>query len=128
MRPEQVLRLVRRNPLRLALYATLATVVALLVPMAEQIQLGPVLSILHIPMFALLVLLWMHALTRERMGTLAAVTACLAVGAALAVGTEAMQYWIPGRWPSVADVVRNLLGLMLGISLFFWLGLDRGDG
>lgn len=125
MRREQVLDAARRNPFRLATCATLAIVLALLVPMTEQIRLGPLLSLLHIPMFALLVLLWMHALTREWLGTVAAVVVCLAVGTTLAVGTEALQYWIPGRWPSVADVVRNLLGLVLGISLFFWLGLDR---
>lgn len=125
MRREQVLDAARRNPFRLATFATLAVVLALLVPMTEQIQLGPLLSLLHIPMFALLVLLWMHALTREWLGTAAAVLVCLAVGTTLAVGTEVLQYWIPGRWPSVADVVRNLLGLLLGIGVFFWLGLDR---
>jgi len=125
MRPEQVLGVARRNPFRLAICATLLVVLSLLVPMAEQIRLGPLLSLLHIPMFALLVLLWMHALTREWLETVPAVATCLVVGTALAVGTEVLQYWIPGRWPSVADVVRNFLGLALGISLFFWLGLDR---
>lgn len=124
MRREEVIGVVRRNPIRLAALATLATVLALLVPMSERLQLGPVLSLMHIPMFALLVLLWMHALTRGWLGTVAAVAVCLVVGAALALGTEALQYWVPGRWPSVADVVRNLLGLVLGISLFFWLGLN----
>lgn len=128
MRREQVLELVSRNPIRLAALATFATVLALLVPMSERVQLGPVLSLLHIPMFAVLVLLWMHALTREWLGTVAAVAVCLGVGTALAVGTELLQYWVPGRWPGVADVIRNLLGLALGISLFFWLGLNDRRG
>lgn len=35
----------------------------------------------------------------------------------MAVGSEVLQYWIPGRWPDRADLARNLLGMGLGLLL-----------
>ena len=32
----------------------------------------------------------------------------------MAVGTECLQYWVPGRSASVADLVADLAGLMVG--------------
>lgn len=116
--------LLRRHPWHAAAAATSLGVVALLLPMDERVQLGPVTHVAHVAIFAILVLLWMRALTQAWLSPPRAVLLCVAVGVVLAVGTEWAQYWVPGRWPGMGDIARNLLGLALGLALSTW----RRDG
>ena len=43
----------------------------------------------------------------------------------LAVATEVMQFWVPGREPKLSDVYDNLLGIFLGLAVAMPLGWLR---
>lgn len=49
----------------------------------------------------------------------------------LAVATEVMQFWVPGREPKLSDVYDNLLGIALGLAVAMplrWLRRRTGNG
>lgn len=120
MRRDAIRGLLLGHPWHVAAIATGLGVAALLLPLDERLQLGPLTHLAHVAIFAILVVLWMRALTHAWLSPLRAVLVCLAVGALLSVGTEWMQHWIPGRWPGPGDVMRNLLGLAIGLVVAAW--------
>jgi VanZ family protein len=46
-----------------------------------------------------------------------AVGAAVLLGLLLAVGTELLQHWVPGRYPTVRDVLIDLAGALAGCAL-----------
>jgi VanZ family protein len=48
-----------------------------------------------------------------------AIPSILALGAALSLGIEVLQCWLPGRVPSLIDVAANGIGCALGAALHF---------
>jgi len=84
---------------------------------------GDVQNVLHVPAYALPAVFWMQLLTeRNRRGIGRVASAFfLAVGFGLII--ESAQVWIPGRHPSLADGIVNLVGSFLGLSVY--LGVER---
>ena len=79
-------------------------------------------NLLHLPLYAGLAFVWcvtLHRLTRLTPRHVAAI----AFGASVVFGIadELYQGLIPGRTPSVSDVVMNTLGAGIAIVLFPWL-------
>ena len=75
-------------------------------------------NVLHLPMFALFALLLLDAAKSLQLqkATTALLTAALALG--FGVFLELLQMPIPGRYPSLADMLFNLLGACIGIALY----------
>ncbi len=84
-----------------------------------------VANMLHVPAYGLLALLWIftlgdHGVTEHR-------SMCVAFLVASVYGAliELNQVWIPGRFPSVFDVMLNVAGSLIFIWLYWWLKLHR---
>jgi len=97
-------------------YTALAAAFSLLlIPLPELPEaMSPLVNGAHIPLFALIGLL-----LRSRFPATAgwgADLATLAIGAAIGAGGELLQYWVPGRYPSIGDELLDLVGLPLGIA------------
>ncbi len=80
-----------------------------------------VANMLHVPAYGLLALLWIFTL-RDR-GMTEHRSMCLAFLVALGYGalTELYQFWVPGRSPSVLDVMSNIAGSLIFIWLYWWV-------
>jgi VanZ family protein len=105
---------------RIDVITAVLTVVALgvlLVPIHQDLGLQRLFNVAHIPGFALLAAFWAEDLlarewsTRRRLWTVA-IVGLLAAGA-----TEALQALVPGRYADVADMLRNALGIALGLAV-----------
>jgi VanZ like protein len=72
------------------------------------------LDLLHIPMFTGLALVTLWAIVGSRRQRALLVFAALALFAA---GDEILQLWVPGREASVADFLRDALGVLIGIAI-----------
>lgn len=105
-----------RHRLLLALGATALAALLLLAPTGRLGQI-PLASLAHVPLFAVLVVVWMRALAALGLHGWRAVGLCVGAGVVFAAGSELAQAWIPGRWPGVGDLMRNLLGLAIGLAL-----------
>jgi VanZ family protein len=75
-------------------------------------------NLLHLPMFALFALLLLDAAKSLQLhkSTTAALTVALALG--FGVFLELLQMPIPGRYPSLTDMLFNILGACIGIALY----------
>lgn len=122
----------RRLVASLAILYALALVVALLMPSpatpvpphehrfleTERLRAGRMAvgdALVNVAVFVPAGLLFHAALRSGRPPTAAmGVTATLG-GAALSLGAEMLQYLIPGRYSSAADVLANVVGLVLGV-------------
>ena len=72
------------------------------------------LDLLHIPMFTGLALVTLWAIVASRKQRALLVFSALALFAAV---DEILQLWIPGREASVADFLRDALGVLIGIAI-----------
>lgn len=79
----------------------------------------------HVPLLAVLALLWLAALRQLGLSRGRAIVLVTLVGAVAGGALELAQFWIPGRWPDVQDFLSNLLGLALGATLHAWLDRRR---
>jgi len=75
---------------------------------------GRTLDLLHIPMFTGLALATLWAIVGSRRQRALLVFVGLALFAA---GDELLQLWVPGRDASLADFVRDALGVLIGIGI-----------
>jgi glycopeptide antibiotics resistance protein len=71
-------------------------------------------NLLHVPAYFILAMLWWRTLRTQKWSITAAVTAAVLVSAAYGVLDEVHQYFVPGRFLSVADATLNLVGALLG--------------
>ena len=78
-----------------------------------------VLNGLHLPVFTTLTVLWCWALAPWAIDRVRRALVAFVVCAAFAVLNEVSQLWVPGRLAAVHDGVVNLLGVALGLFLFF---------
>ncbi len=81
-----------------------------------------VANIAHVPAYGLLALLWIftlrdHGITKHR-----SMYVAFLVASAYGALTELNQVWIPGRSPSVLDVMSNIAGSLIFIWLYWWIG------
>ncbi len=96
------------------------------IPGGEYEQVSTIVAnILHVLAYGLLALLWIftlrnHGVTEHR-------SMCVAFVVALGYGalTELNQVWIPGRFPSVFDVMFDVAGSLICIWLYWWVKLRR---
>jgi hypothetical protein len=102
---------------RIALLISLVGVLLLMLPLGDHPRWQSLLNAAHVPLFGAPSALWVWALRGEDWPRWRALSSVALLGGALAVGSELLQYWIPGRWPDRADLARNLLGLGLGLLL-----------
>ena len=72
-------------------------------------------NLAHVPGFALLALLWAEGLLARdwpRGRRLAVVALC---GLVVAAATEGLQMLVPGRYADLGDMLRNAMGIALGL-------------
>lgn len=75
-------------------------------------------NVLHIPLFGILAMLWFSAFKqlsyRER--------ACITMSAFISIGygliDEVYQYFVPGRYMSLTDILLNTLGVFSAFGLY----------
>lgn len=60
-------------------------------------------------------------LHRYKQNNVTTIVATLAASIALSLIVELIQVWLPSRSPSVSDIVANSLGVLLGLSSFYFL-------
>jgi VanZ family protein len=77
-------------------------------------------NLLHVPLFGLLQILWLYAMTKTgRTGT-KAMLACFGISLGYRMFDEFHQMLVPGRYASLMDIALNLVGVA-GATLLFWL-------
>lgn len=84
--------------------------------LSEQI----IFNLAHIPAYALLTFLWFKTFERRNIGRhFSRVYALILVGLILfAISDEIHQLFVPGRSASVMDVSLDVMGILLGLSIF----------
>jgi VanZ family protein len=88
---------------------------ALLLPLQQDETLQVLFNVGHIPAFALLTVLWLELAGQYGVHLLNRVLIVGGIAVVLALATEALQALVPGRYPDLGDVIRNLLGIALGL-------------
>ena len=76
-------------------------------------------NLLHIPLFALLQILWLHAFTRTGRHGLPVMLVCASISLIYSLVDELHQLYVPGRYASLLDVGLNVIGVVLGSVFFF---------
>ena len=71
-------------------------------------------NLLHVPAYFILAMLWWRTLRTQKWSVASSVIAAMLVTAAYGVLDEVHQYFVPGRYLSLTDVMLNLLGALLG--------------
>jgi hypothetical protein len=95
----------------------------LLLPLPSDFSLKWLFNLAHAPVFAAWGYLGCEVL-RSRQRARATVWPWVGLaGALLALASETLQLWIPGRWADWRDLLANLAGLALGLAL--WLARTR---
>ncbi|WP_432821244.1 VanZ family protein [Trichloromonas sp.] len=77
-------------------------------------------NLLHIPLFALLQVLWLRAIVKGGLASWKNVLLCLGITLGYGLFDEIHQMFVPGRYASLLDVLLNLLGAVLGTLGFWW--------
>lgn len=98
-----------------AIGVTIAGVAALVAPIRQDPGLHLLFNLAHVPGFALLAVLWLEDLLARGWPRRRRLAAVAALGLLLAMGTEALQSLVPGRYADVGDMARNLLGVAGGL-------------
>lgn len=93
-------------------------------------------DLLHVPVFGLLAILWILALRSLGMAQRLSLLVAFLVTFAFSAITEAVQAWVPGRCPSLLDLIFDVAGIMLFIGIFqaflvervfSWVDVKRTD-
>lgn len=102
---------------------SLLAAIGLLVPLPQDFALTWLFNLAHAPLFAAWAFLACEALHARRPRSTRVWLWVGAAGLLLALASETLQLWIPGRWADWRDLALNTAGLVAGIGL--WLGLTR---
>ncbi len=114
----------RRRLDRLAIGLSLAGLAVLLVPMHQASGLQTLFNLAHVPAFALLALLWAEDLLARDWARVRRLRAVVAGGLLVAAATEGLQMLVPGRYADLGDMLRNSLGMALGLGIHWrWPGV-----
>ena len=79
-----------------------------------------VANIAHVPAYGLLALLWILTLRDYGVSEHRSMWVAFLVASGYGALTELYQFWVPGRFPSVLDVMSNIAGSLLFIWLYWW--------
>jgi VanZ family protein len=86
------------------------------------IELRPMIqNLLHIPMYAILTILWMQMLKQYDIGGTKRIVLVFFLSSVFGVLNELIQLTIPGRYASIFDIGLNTIGIVCGISVYFLL-------
>ena len=96
------------------------------IPMDHRIQhfefimgINPTLqNILHIPAFGIPTFLWVKSLIKSHLSMKKAILVAVSVTFLYGIADEFHQYFVPGRFFSLQDMVFNLIGTLLTASLY----------
>ena len=118
----------KRKIALLALYSLLV-MAGSLIPMDRDIRglqfiidLKPAFqNFLHVPVFAILAILCLQVLRAYEMGRRKTLVIVLLCSLTLGVVNELVQLAVPGRYPSLMDIVFNTVGIICGMWLYFFL-------
>jgi VanZ family protein len=77
-------------------------------------------NLLHVPLFGLLQILWLRAMSKTGRTSWRAALACCGISLGYGLFDEFHQMFVPGRYASMTDMALNLSGV-LGATLLFWL-------
>lgn len=105
---------------RLDLATVVLTVVALgvlLMPIRQDPGLQLLFNLAHVPGFALVAAVWAEDLLARGWPRLRRMSTVAALGLLLAAATEALQMLVPGRYADLGDMLRNALGIALGLGV-----------
>jgi VanZ family protein len=75
-------------------------------------------NLLHVPSYALLVLLWILTLRTHGFSKYASLSVAFSVSSGYGALAELCQIWVPGRVPSVSDFLFDVAGAALCIVLY----------
>lgn len=78
-------------------------------------------NLLHIPLYAILQILWLRSFTRLGKKGFELIFICLVITIGYGIFDEFHQMLVPGRYGSLEDIVLNIIGACLGIGLFLLL-------
>jgi VanZ family protein len=89
-------------------------------PLRDVFVVNKVTNILHVPAFIVLFILWFWVLSglllTQRNRYLYAFSVSILFGGFL----EFFQIFVPGRYPSLIDILMNIFGAGLGIIIIRW--------
>lgn len=74
-------------------------------------------NLLHIPAYGILAVLWMRAIMAYGLTELRSIFVAFVIASGYGALMELAQAWIPGRFPSISDLIFDITGILL----FIWL-------
>lgn len=107
----------RRRLDRLAIGVSLVGIAVLLAPIRQDPGLQVLFNLAHVPGFALLALLWAEDLFARDWPRGRRLAAVAVIGLLVAAATEGLQMLVPGRYADLGDMLRNALGIGLGLAI-----------
>ena len=78
-------------------------------------------NLMHIPVYAILAVFWLQLLSSHGVGGIKKFWLVFLFSAGFGIMNEFIQLAIPGRYPSLIDMVFNTIGSAAGIWLYFSL-------
>jgi len=75
-------------------------------------------NFLHIPAFGVLTLLWIRILKTYRIRYRLAIMVGAGIALLYGAGLEIYQATVPGRFPSMVDLLLNLVGIFLSVLIY----------
>jgi VanZ family protein len=84
-------------------------------------------NILHIPAFTVLFILWFEALKGQQLAKGSCYVYAFAISILFGLFLEFYQVFVPGRYPSLVDILLNVLGVGIGIIIIKWSTQNTKD-
>ena len=78
-------------------------------------------NLLHIPAFGFLAVLWIGVLDFYGVSEGRRILICALITFLYGTLAELIQIWVPGRYPSITDVLLDAAGIILFIGLYRWV-------
>lgn len=75
-------------------------------------------NLLHLPLFALLQYLWLRGLAARGVRGVRLFAGSLLITLGYGVFDEFHQYFVPGRYASLNDLLLNLTGALIGLLIY----------
>lgn len=75
-------------------------------------------NLLHLPVFALLQYLWLRGLAARGVRGAGLFAGSLLITLGYGVFDEFHQYFVPGRYASLTDLLLNLTGALIGLLIY----------
>jgi VanZ family protein len=102
------------------LLLTLLALVLLLMPLVQNDRWTLWLNLAHVPGFAFLAWLWAEDLLARDWPARKRFSTVIVFGLLVAAITEGLQAFVPGRYADLSDMLRNALGIALGLGVHAW--------